>query len=1112
MDSQRTWGDGDLFSESVVRSYVDGPHFVERRWLVERVESALADPDCRFLLLTAEPGAGKSAFLAGLARHHPEWPRYFIRRDQLSPLGSPGARAFLLQTGLQLAAHHPRIFATESITITIQQRLGAVTQEASVIGAEIRRLIGSPFRKAALEIIQEVERTEGNVAGLRVGEWITDPHLIPLADLQSLALLDPAATLQREAPEERIVILIDALDELRYQDPDGSLLAWLETCPKLPANVRFVLTSRPEELLNVFRQRQQNWLREETIDAHAVPVQADLRRYALTFISKEVVGRALAGRRIAPGELVAQAVTKAEGNFQYLAALFRGIEQAVSAGEQEHLSQLLQLQDIPAGLGELYAFFLELIKRSIAGQAVEVPGPTPFEIASLPAWEGLYQPLLGVLAVAREPLARSQMRGFAGVQVEERWLSGAIDRLGQFLDRVDGRYRLYHSTFPEFLTSPETQIAHPDVYLAPSEWHRKIAGHYRGRAPSWDAVEWSRVDDYGLRHLAAHLSALCHEDRFQRELYGLICQSFMRAKHARYGSHQPFAADVALAIEAARAAVPPNLVQEVRGRLIYATLRRLATNVSPTALRVLALVGQAVRAQGLAALMPNTALQSTGYRLIGEVLLERGKPDEARDALQQALAAAQAMEEATWSVDSKVDALSALAPALAQVGELDRLLTAVEALGKGSLLEEAARRSRVGALSRIAMALAEADANEEAAGVANRALRITDGITDPETKAQALSRVAEVIERTGERAGATALADRALATAEAMSSGWNKAQALSTAAQALGRVAAFDRAMVVTRMVGDERARSNALREIALASIQARDFDRALAAARSIGDAETKAEVLGRVASAVRWSDDEEQAPEVASEALTAARTIADDATRWRALSQVVEVLTAVEGVDRALEVVETLADEGTKADALSRVAETLSWSNEKAPAAAVAERALSASGAMSEAYARADALSRVARVLTQAGDTDRVLAAVEGIGDRTITDRVLSTISQTLAQGGHVERAVTVAERICDEWQRGDMLARIAELLARAGESGRAMEVVSRALAAGETVSGEEMLVSALGAIARVLDGAGNKDRAVVVANRMLAAAEPITDERAKTEALNGVAGVLAL
>ena len=108
MTVQITTQNTDLFNEALIKSYVDVPRFVNRGWLWRRVQTALDKPDCRFVLLTAEPGAGKSAFMAWLARNHPKWPRYFIRQDQHTPLEDGGARGFLEKTGFQLAARFPR--------------------------------------------------------------------------------------------------------------------------------------------------------------------------------------------------------------------------------------------------------------------------------------------------------------------------------------------------------------------------------------------------------------------------------------------------------------------------------------------------------------------------------------------------------------------------------------------------------------------------------------------------------------------------------------------------------------------------------------------------------------------------------------------------------------------------------------------------------------------------------------------------------------------------------------------------------------------------------------------------------------------------------------------
>jgi len=55
----------DLFFDGLVRSYVEGnPRFVRRSWLAERLDEQLAKPECRFVLLTAEPGAANANFSA----------------------------------------------------------------------------------------------------------------------------------------------------------------------------------------------------------------------------------------------------------------------------------------------------------------------------------------------------------------------------------------------------------------------------------------------------------------------------------------------------------------------------------------------------------------------------------------------------------------------------------------------------------------------------------------------------------------------------------------------------------------------------------------------------------------------------------------------------------------------------------------------------------------------------------------------------------------------------------------------------------------------------------------------------------------------------------------
>jgi hypothetical protein len=250
-----------LFFRPIVEGYVNNPRFLRRDWLAAEVNERLQEPDCRFVLLTAEPGAGKSTFLAQLAYDHPQRPVYFIRRDQRTPLTDGGSQSFFLRLGYQLAAAHPELFTPEQVQISVQQRVGQLDESGEVVGAEVDRIVASPFYQQIVQIKQQVRRSRGNVAGLRVGEWVVDPRLLPANDLQNMALIDPAWALLKEQPDEQIIVLVDALDELRSQAIDHSLLNWLTHCPELPANIRFVLTSRPpDEALAAFCDKQRDYL------------------------------------------------------------------------------------------------------------------------------------------------------------------------------------------------------------------------------------------------------------------------------------------------------------------------------------------------------------------------------------------------------------------------------------------------------------------------------------------------------------------------------------------------------------------------------------------------------------------------------------------------------------------------------------------------------------------------------------------------------------------------------------------------------------------------------------------------------------------------------------
>jgi tetratricopeptide (TPR) repeat protein len=1092
----------DLFYENLISSYVDLPRFIAREWIWQRVQAALNQPHCRFVLLTAEPGAGKSAFMAWVARNHPQWPRYFIRRDQRTPLEDGGARGFLEKIGFQLSAIFPEVFQTDAVRLSVSQDVGQIGPEGQVTGAEVDRLIASPFYAKAVDIIQEVKANQGNILGIHVRELVTDPNRISLRDLQRMALLAPAMALERLGRTDPHVVLIDAVDELRYRASGDTVLGWLTQCPELPANVRILLTSRPDrEWLAAFRSAQQDRLVEEIIPDVDENVTRDLAEYAAKVAATPQVASFLITHmkpkqspEAARDEFAAGAVEKAKGNLGYLAALGRAIDQAIASTDQPMLEKLLELRRLPDTLQDLYGHFLKLIRQTVGDQSLVIEDPLSHEQALVKAWPNAYRPVLGILAVAREPLAPSHIRRLGRMLAGDDDVSGIVGRLRQFLDERGGRYTFYHATLPEFLTaeSTRTDAQYRELAVDPALWHGKIVVSYRGQASTWDQVDWHTVDDYGLLHLAGHLYALREQPEYRSQLYGLLCKPFMENKLSRFHSHKSFSNDVDLAIRVAAAEESPaGLVQFIRACLIYATLGTRATGVPPEVLGTLAQLGEVPRALDYAALVQDPSRQSEAYRRIGQALLAQGKKEEGKQAVHRALALAEAIQDEK----DKADCLSAVAQAIAQAGE-----------------------------------------GKKAVEIGNRALGVIETRRGIWSMESALTAVAQAMRLAGDNEGLK----RVLAVAEVVQHGWQNRPALTAVAQVIALAGRNQDALKIANdaLAATEKIqeflghKTKALADVAGVMAEAGDkegLNRALGAAEAIPDAMLKASALSAVARALANAGDKEEAIRVAKRALAAAEVI-ENKFQWgraSALSDVADAMGhagdkegAIKIANRALAVAEAIR-EWDKASALGALAQAMAETGDKEDAMKVANRAMAAAEASpDDEYFKGDkafALSKVAQAMVQAGKKEdaataanRALAVVETIHQEDEKSSALNAVAEAMVQTGDKEglnRALTAAGAIM-EWNQASALSIVVKGLVRTGDK----DGLNRAVAVPETIEYaanhyQDLKASALSALAEAMVQAGDREGAMAVANRALAAAEAIQDEWNKTFGLVGVA-----
>jgi hypothetical protein len=238
-------------------------------------------------------------------------------------------------------------------------------------------------------------------------------------------LLAEIVKAQGVAPKKRkrLVIAVDALDEVDQTDHSGANLLYLPT--SLDKGVYLVMTQRPVTLpltVNTPPHRF-NLMQYQTQSLD------DIHRYIRSEINKSSPLQAWIDERgLTVGEFVTQLANKSENNFMYL----RYVLPDIADGQYRNLS----IESLPQGLQDYYEDHWRRM-----GMFDKESKRTKIKIVY-------------VLAELREPVSRELIAEFAGEDAFT--VQEVLDEWQQFLhrDKFNGetRYSIYHSSFCDFLS------------------------------------------------------------------------------------------------------------------------------------------------------------------------------------------------------------------------------------------------------------------------------------------------------------------------------------------------------------------------------------------------------------------------------------------------------------------------------------------------------------------------------------------------------------------------------------------------------------------------------------------------------------------------------------
>lgn len=452
--------------------------FAGRLWVLDEVIDWLDNGYERFLLITGEPGCGKTALAAWLAGAG-STPENAGALRNLDRVRDAWNAAHFCVAEDRRGSLNPSRFA-QSLARQLSDRYDEYAQ------AVIHRVAPQ------INIDQQVRENWGSIIGAQIDTLIINAQA---EEVYNRAVREPLDELFNHQPDLRILILVDALDEALTFGP-GNIVTLLAGSGDLPAGVRFLITSRNEpKVTDQFRQIRRLNLSSQEKSSGA---DADIRDYVRQRMAEEDLNKT-APPAATLQNIIDSMVKQAAGNFLYVEFLL----EEVAKGQRP----LTSLEGLPRGLYGLYRTFLDRIM------------PEMLQVGGSKRWLEQFQPLLGSLSVAVPTAPLSVLHGWVGCKEGEiTALLNELIQITEYDPEEGGGYRLYHRSMADFLAAATYEESGNPVinryYTPHREQHARIAGYYLNTYQG----DWKRCDLYGLRQLVSHIRACFDLEQKPKEL------------------------------------------------------------------------------------------------------------------------------------------------------------------------------------------------------------------------------------------------------------------------------------------------------------------------------------------------------------------------------------------------------------------------------------------------------------------------------------------------------------------------------------------------------------------------------------------------------------------